>query len=181
MRASLGVTVISSKATSPRIVTTADEEGQAEARAWVRNDLEYYIVYAPRTLPWNFGDDVLARFLPAAKRRKKAERDEEWFIHEDGRDRWADVVDYAQAAARENPGLVMHICAVVEGGDVLLFALAQGWTACRATRVATRGARWKDGWGNAHWENAWYDSDEPRVTKLCLIAKKNRLAAGGTV
>jgi predicted SnoaL-like aldol condensation-catalyzing enzyme len=181
MKPSLGVTVISSRSTSPRIVTDAGEEGVQEARAWVRNQLEYYIVYAPRTLPWNYGTEALARFLPAAKRRKKAERDEEWFIHEHERDRWADAVDYAQAAARENPELVMHIVAVVEGGDVLLLALAKGWTAVRATRDATRGARWTDGWGNNHWETDWYDYDPPRVVKLCLIAKKNRLASGGIV
>jgi len=181
MKTSLGVTVISSRSTSPRIVTDAGEEGVQEARAWVRDDLEYYIVYAPRTLVWNFGNDVLARFLPAAKRRKKSERDEEWFVWADGRDRWADAVDYAQAAARENPELVMHIVAVVEGGDVLLLALTAGWTALRATRDATRGAQWKDGWGNSHWETDWYDYDPARVQKLCLIAKKNRLASGGIV
>jgi len=181
MKATLGVTVISSRATSPRIVTDATEEGQAEARDWIRDDLEYYIVFAPKRLPWNYGAVTLARFLPAAKRRKKSERDEEWFVHADKRERWTDAVDYLQAAARENPDLVMHLCATVEGGDVLLLALCARWTALRATRDATRGAKWIDGWGNAHWAEDWFDSDPARVTKLLLLAGKNRLAGGGVV
>jgi hypothetical protein len=157
------------------------EEGEREARAWVDDDREFYIVYAPKSLCWNFGDDALARFLPAAKRRKKAERDEEWFVHADARDRWTDAVDYAQAAARENPELCIHLCAVVEGGDVLLLAFTKSWTALRATRRATRGAQWKDGWGNAHYAESWYDYDDFRVTKMLRMAGKNRLASGGIV
>ena len=157
----------------------AQEEGEREARAWCDGNWEYYIVAAPKSLAWNYGDDVLARFVPWPRRRLKRERDEEWFVHEDARERWADAVDYLQAAARENPDLVMHLCAAVEGGDTLLLALCKGWTALRATRDATRGAKWRDGWGNAHWDEPWYDSDPYRVRKMCLIAKKNRLASGG--
>lgn len=180
MQTSLGVTVISSRATSPRIVTDAREEGEGDARLWVQSDLELYIVYAPKTLCWNYGDEVLARFLPKARRRRKAERNEEWFVHDDGRERWIDAVDYMQAAARENPDLVMHLCASLPDGDTLLLALCKGWTALRATRDSTRGARWVDGWNNAHWDEPWLDSDPYRVTKLCLLAGKNRLASGGT-
>lgn len=181
MKASLGVTVISSHTGSPRIVTDAKEEAHREARFWTQGDLEYYITHAPRDVPWNYSDNVLARFLPAARRRKKSERDQDWYVHADARERWADAVDYAQAAARENPNLTMHVCAVVEDGDVLLLALCKGQSALRATRDAVRGHQWIDGWNNPHWEGDWFDTDPPRVKRMLLLAGKNRLAAGGIV
>lgn len=181
MKTSIGVTVISSKSGSPRIVMDAHEEGDKEAKAWTDGNWELYVVYAPRTLLWNYGTEVMARFLPDSRRRLKRERDEEWFIHGSGRDRWADAVDYAQAAARENPDLCMHVCAVVEGGDVLLLALMKGLDALRVTRDATQGSHWTDGWGNRHFEGSWYDSDIYRVRRMLLAAGKNRLASGGTV
>lgn len=181
MNTSLGVTVISSHTGSPRIMTDAKEEGEAAARAWTSGSWELYIVYAPRTLCWNYGDDVLARFLPAARRRRKAERSEDWFVHEGARDRWKDAVDYAQAAARDNDDLCIHLCATVEGGDVLLLGFTKGKSVVEATRDATRGAKWIDGWNNAHWAEDWFDSDKPRVRKMLLLAGKNRLSAGGIV
>lgn len=166
---------------SPRIVKTAGEEAAADANAWTTGDQTYYVCYAPARSPWLYSDETIARWPLPGTKRKKSNREEDWFVFETTGERWTDVLDYAIAFAKENPTLVVHIVATHPTGDVLMLALQNRCKVAKTTQAATQGPLHNKGGTLEHYEVDWLDTDPIRVRLLLERAQQSRLSKGGLV